>query len=337
MMNNEQHKRIRNALMMAALDCGHTIDSDGVTLQCDPAKPGNSLAQLSDRLLEAYLAAASAAVGPVQAPQAMVPLSADGKSVWIDGVGDVRLAQAPVPVAALMYMDELPAAQAGEKWIHQFASQADKALYAPDEACQAVRIKWCAYFDSYDRLVAAYLLTRDSKNWTQLTKVRGEAFDAPVQPAAAPDDLRNTLELAYIALDTPHSLHVVRLKAMKGIRKMLDEPCTAAADRGALQANGQHPAPCARDCEAPAFKNQLRERDALIARLKARLARCHAPPSPETQQAIAAARAAGQSVAATPGGLVFMNDGAEPGNGELDCPACGGSGHAGDVATGGAP
>lgn len=66
MMNNEQHKQTRNALMMAALDCGHTIDSDCITLQCDPAKPGNALAQLSGRLLDAYLAAACASAEPVE-------------------------------------------------------------------------------------------------------------------------------------------------------------------------------------------------------------------------------------------------------------------------------
>lgn len=74
-----------------------------------------------------------------------------------------------------------------------------------------------------------------------------------------------------------------------------------------------------------------------VADLEAQLARRGAPLSPETQQAIAAARAAGQSIAATPGGLVFMNDGAEPGSSELDCPACGGSGHVGDVVAGSAP
>ena len=76
---------------------------------------------------------------------------------------------------------------------------------------------------------------------------------------------------------------------------------------------------------------------ARVAELEAQLARRGAPLSPETRQAIAAARVAGQSIAATPGGLVFMNDGAEPGNGELDCPASGGSGHAGDVLAGSAP
>lgn len=111
----------------------------------------------------------------------------------------------------------------------------------------------------------------------------------------------------------------------------------AQRQRQELQALGAHQSPCARSCEAPAFQSQLRERDARIAELEAQLARRGAPLSPETQQAIAAARAAGQTIASTPSGLVFMNDSAEPGIGELDCPACGGSGHAGDVVTGSAP
>lgn len=111
----------------------------------------------------------------------------------------------------------------------------------------------------------------------------------------------------------------------------------ALAQRQAMQAEGKHPAPCARSCEAPAFQNQLRERDARIEELEAQLVCRRAPLSPETQQAITVARADGQTVASTSGGLVFMSDGAEPGNGELDCPACGGSGHAGDAAAGSAP
>ena len=106
------------------------------------------------------------------------------------------------------------------------------------------------------------------------------------------------------------------------------------AQRQAQQADGKHPAPCARSCEAPAYQSQLRGRDARIAELEALLARRLIPLSPETQQAIASARAAGQTVASTSGGLVFMNDGAEPDSGELKCPACGGSGHAGDAAAG---
>ena len=79
-------------------------------------------------------------------------------------------------------------------------------------------------------------------------------------------------------------------------------------------------------------ESRLEVAEARMQEMDAQLARRGAPLSPEMRQAIAAARAAGQTVAATPGGLIFMNDGAEPGSSELDCPACGGSGHAGDVA-----
>lgn len=105
------------------------------------------------------------------------------------------------PVAALMYMDELPAAQAGEAWIEQFAKEADKVVYTDDAGGQAARVKWCAYFDSYDRLVAAYLLTRDAKNWTQLTKVRGEAF-AATAPVSQPAGHDCSLIDAVMALPT---------------------------------------------------------------------------------------------------------------------------------------
>ncbi|MDQ4625063.1 hypothetical protein [Janthinobacterium lividum] len=86
-----------------------------------------------------------------------------------------------------------------------------------------------------------------------------------------------------------------------------------------------------------AWQQRAEKAEARLKELGAQLTRRHAPLSPETQQAITAARAAGQTIAATPASLVFMNDGAEPGSGELDCPVCGGSGHAGDVAAGSAP
>lgn len=76
--------------------------------------------------------------------------------------------------------------------------------------------------------------------------------------------------------------------------------------------------------------------EARVKELEVQLVRSRAPLSPEVQQAIAAARADGQTIAATLGGLVFLSDGTGPGEGKLDCPACGGSGHAGDVAAGGA-
>lgn len=86
-----------------------------------------------------------------------------------------------------------------------------------------------------------------------------------------------------------------------------------------------------------AWQQRAERAEARTKELEALLARRGAPLSPETQQAIAAARAAGQSITATPGGLVFMNGGTELGYSKLDCPACGGSGHAGDLVAGSAP
>lgn len=86
-----------------------------------------------------------------------------------------------------------------------------------------------------------------------------------------------------------------------------------------------------------AWQQRAEKAEARVMELGAQLARRGAPLSPETRQAIAAARAAGQSIAATPGGLVFMNDGAERDCSALDCPACGGSGHAADASAGSTP
>lgn len=94
MINNEQHKQIRNALMVAAVDCGHTIDSDRIILQCDPAKQGNALAQLSGRLLDAYLAAAGASAAPVEPlPVAEPQVAADELAafeVWAKAEGLIQ-------------------------------------------------------------------------------------------------------------------------------------------------------------------------------------------------------------------------------------------------------
>lgn len=86
-----------------------------------------------------------------------------------------------------------------------------------------------------------------------------------------------------------------------------------------------------------AWQQRAEKAEAQLRELGAQLARRHAPLSPEAHQAIAAARAAGQTIAATPRGLVFLNNGAEPGSGELDCPACGGSGHVTDLPAGSTP
>lgn len=184
-------------------------------------------------------------------------------------------------------------------------------------------------------LVDDYVEKQDAATRTNLRKALMEEFESPATPPqVAAGSVDTCAEMRALCSACGGTGEVHRADG----EWMGECSCVhALSQRQALQAEGQHPAPCARNCEAPAFKNQVRERDARIAQLEAQLVRRRAPPSPEAQQAIAAARAAGQTIAATPGDLVFLNNGAVPGSSELDCPACGGSGHAGDLPAGSAP
>ena len=184
-------------------------------------------------------------------------------------------------------------------------------------------------------LVDTYVEKQTTATRTDLRKALMDEFEAPaIAPPGAAGSVDTCAEMRALCSACGGAGDVHRADG-----EWLGE-CTCIhgqAQRREQQAQGEHPAPCARSCEAPAFQSLVRARDARIAQLEAQLMRRHAPLSPETQQAIAAARAAGQTIATTPAGLVFINDGAEPGGGELDCPACGGSGHASDVAARSAP
>lgn len=57
----DQNKQIADDLMMAAINCGHSITEDELTLRRDPNKPGCSLTQLRERVLAAHQAAQAAA------------------------------------------------------------------------------------------------------------------------------------------------------------------------------------------------------------------------------------------------------------------------------------
>ncbi|RFP19127.1 hypothetical protein [Duganella sp. BJB475] len=59
---NQTEKQIGYDLMMAAINCGHTITEDVVTLQRVSTKPGCSLTQLRERVLAAHQSHAAAAV-----------------------------------------------------------------------------------------------------------------------------------------------------------------------------------------------------------------------------------------------------------------------------------
>jgi len=75
-----------------------------------------------------------------------------------------------------IYMDELDAANAGQAWLNPLIQFGTKMCYSDDKGPVAARVKWAAIFDRYDRVVGAYLLTRDLKNFTQLCVFEGRAF-----------------------------------------------------------------------------------------------------------------------------------------------------------------
>lgn len=89
------------------------------------------------------------------------------------------LAAAPAPIQQepeathkrQVFMDEIDAAAAGSEWIQPFFTPNFSLCFSVDEGARAPRAKWCMLFDSLDRVVAGYILTRDAKNWTELTKV----------------------------------------------------------------------------------------------------------------------------------------------------------------------
>lgn len=88
----------------------------------------------------------------------------------------------PIPT---IFMDELDAARAGHAWLQHYLPQGVRLVYSDDTGRAAPPVKWVALFDRYDRLVAAYLLTRDAKNFTQLTLVPGRGWDCEVNPVSS--------------------------------------------------------------------------------------------------------------------------------------------------------
>lgn len=88
---------------------------------------------------------------------------------------------------AAMYLDELTAAQEGQKWLNGFIDQGATIAYSEDSGPQAPRVKWAAIFNSYDRMVAGYLLTRDAMNWTELTLIDCSAGAKATTPSPQPE------------------------------------------------------------------------------------------------------------------------------------------------------
>jgi hypothetical protein len=95
-----------------------------------------------------------------------------GLPEW-DIIAGAGVSQNPPGTARTMrFQDEIDAASAGWDWIGQFQKEGTKLeLLESSHSGKIPRIKWAALFDCYDRLTHAYLLSRDEKNWTQVTFV----------------------------------------------------------------------------------------------------------------------------------------------------------------------
>jgi hypothetical protein len=73
--------------------------------------------------------------------------------------------------------------------------------------------------------------------------------------------LKNALEMANRSLDAQPAQEPTSGDYAMGYAEGFNDACEKPAqepDRQALQANGTHPAPCARHCEAQAFKVEIR-------------------------------------------------------------------------------
>jgi len=104
-----------------------------------------------------------------------------------------------------VFLDEIDAAKAGSEWLEPFFAPEFHLCYSHDEGSQAPRAKWCMLFDSLDRVMAGYMLTRDAKNWTELTKIGARTPPTPAvsQSQAAGDKMNErTIELPEQAPDT---------------------------------------------------------------------------------------------------------------------------------------
>ncbi|HIH2744873.1 TPA: hypothetical protein ACYLN4_000539 [Burkholderia lata] len=77
--------------------------------------------------------------------------------------------------AVTRHLDEFEAAQLGEQFLREQAGKHEGVMLRrvpqPDDAAQMLPFKGVALMDDYDRMLAAYLLNRDSLNWTRLTLI----------------------------------------------------------------------------------------------------------------------------------------------------------------------
>ena len=84
------------------------------------------------------------------------------------------------------YVDEIDAAQAGEKFLEQVPAHIGGSMFytVDDGGGPAPRVKMAVRFDSYDKVYAGFMLTRDGLNRTQLTLI------GPFESVASADVLK---------------------------------------------------------------------------------------------------------------------------------------------------
>lgn len=137
----------RHHLLMAALDCGHSVNDESVTLCRVPGREGNALSQLGDRLRAAL---ASAPVAPAQ-PVAAIPDLSMLKTYEPEVVIEESRGRLQATGAAMMQTE-------GGQWVRLRDIQ---ALPAIPEAGQSVLTDE----DIEDRLIAAGGRWQDGSYW----------------------------------------------------------------------------------------------------------------------------------------------------------------------------
>ena len=277
-----------------------------------PSDQPNMMLITADELRTSTIAAIASKRGVVNAANKFTPMSADGSLVFLAGnCGGFDVRNCPEPEALAGFIVE----------------SCNAAAIVPPAAAEVETIQQArANFEDWYTghaadINAAPIGSRDSMlQWSSWIAARSGNYvarggwkisPAPWGPAGAPVAAGN--------VDTCAEMGSL---------------CSACDGTGEVhRADGEWMGECT--C-VHAWRQRAEKAEVRAKELEAQLARRGAPLSPETRQAIAAARAADQSIAAPRGGLVFMNDGAEPDYSKLDCPACGGSGHATDMPAGGA-
>lgn len=138
----KSHDEIRTALYLAAISCGHSIESESVVLMRDERKPGNALAQLADRLLAAYLALPQPPAASPRAPAASDARELRAIALWVEKENKVVPAHPEFAKSLRAIADRIDAANQGEsgKDAERIAALREAVIDAADEWSRYVEV-----------------------------------------------------------------------------------------------------------------------------------------------------------------------------------------------------